>query len=250
MWSIQEVARRAGVTSRTLRHYDDLGLVPPATVGSNGYRYYDDAALVRLQRVLLLRDLGLGLTEIARVLDREVAETTALRDHLRWLRAERDRLERQAASVTRTLTALEEGTPMTEDMFDGFDHTRYREEVEQRWGADAYATGDRWWRGMSEQQRAAWSERAATLGADWLAAAAEGVDPASDRAQQVARRHEEWLTSIPGTPGAGTGQAPAAYLLGLADMYVADPRFAANYGGEDGARFVRDTLREYVARRG
>ncbi|HSU47497.1 MAG TPA: MerR family transcriptional regulator, partial [Arthrobacter sp.] len=60
-WSIQDVARLAGTTSRTLRHYDDIGLLKPSRVGSNGYRYYDGAALLQLQRILLLRELGLGL---------------------------------------------------------------------------------------------------------------------------------------------------------------------------------------------
>ncbi|GED97146.1 hypothetical protein nbrc107697_11850 [Gordonia crocea] len=60
-WSIQQIARLVSTTSRTLRHYDELGLVPPSRIGSNGYRYYDEHALVRLQRVLLLRELGLGV---------------------------------------------------------------------------------------------------------------------------------------------------------------------------------------------
>jgi DNA-binding transcriptional MerR regulator len=59
-WSIQEIARLSGTTSRTLRHYGDIGLLPPSRVGSNGYRYYDEQALARLQRILLLRELGLG----------------------------------------------------------------------------------------------------------------------------------------------------------------------------------------------
>ncbi len=67
-WSIQEIARLAGTTSRTLRHYDDIGLLPPSRIAPNGYRHYDAAALVRLQRILLLRELGLGLPQIAEVL--------------------------------------------------------------------------------------------------------------------------------------------------------------------------------------
>ena len=122
--SIQEVARLTGTTSRTLRHYDAIGLLEPSRVGDNGYRWYDDRALVRLQRILLLRGLGLGLPDIGRVLDREQDETAALRAHLDWLRSEQRRLERQAASVERTITARENGGPlMAEDMFDGFDHT-------------------------------------------------------------------------------------------------------------------------------
>ena len=70
-WSIQQIAKIAGTTSRTLRHYGELGLVSPRRIGDNGYRYYDRASLVRLQRVLLLRQLGLGLPQIAEVLERE-----------------------------------------------------------------------------------------------------------------------------------------------------------------------------------
>lgn len=246
-WSIQEVARLAGTTSRTLRHYDDIGLLAPARVGSNGYRYYDRAALVRLQRILLLRELGLGLPAIAEVLDGQRDESRALAGHLEWLRQEQERLARQVASVEKTIEAVEGGEPiMAKDMFDGFDHTQYREEVEQRWGADAYAQGDRWWRGMRDDERQAWAERAAALGRDWIAAAESGVAPESAEAQELARRHVEWLTGIPGTPAAAPGGDVKGYVIGLGEMYVADERFAANYGGEAGAAFVRDALRTFA----
>ena len=101
MWSVQQVARAAGTTSRTLRHYDDIGLLPPARVGANGYRYYDDDDLVRLQRILLLRDLGLALTTIAEVLDGERDAVAALRTHLDLLVQERERLDRRIASSAR-----------------------------------------------------------------------------------------------------------------------------------------------------
>jgi DNA-binding transcriptional MerR regulator len=67
-WSIQQTARIAGTTSRTLRHYDDIGLLKPSRIAQNGYRHYDQEALVQLQRILLLRELGLGLPVIAEVL--------------------------------------------------------------------------------------------------------------------------------------------------------------------------------------
>ena len=246
-WSIQEIARLAGTTSRTLRHYDDIGLLEPSRVGSNGYRYYDGAALVRLQRILLLRELGLGLPAIAEVLAGETAETRALAGHLGWLRQEQDRLTRQIASVERTIDALEGGERlMAEQMFDGFDHTQYREEVEERWGADAYAKSDAWWRSMSAAEQAEWKERVARLGRDWIAAHERGIDPAGDEAQALAQRHFEWLRGIPGTPGGGAGGPTKEYFLGLADMYVADERFAVNYGGAAGAEFVRDALRAYA----
>ncbi|REJ08541.1 MerR family transcriptional regulator [Microbacterium bovistercoris] len=247
-WSIQEIARLAGTTSRTLRHYDDIGLLKPTRVASNGYRHYDDAALVRLQRILLLRELGLGLPQVTEVIEREKSEASALETHLALLRQEQERLARQIASVENTINTLNEGgTLMAENMFDGFDHTQYKEEVEERWGKKAYADSDRWWRGMSDAERADWQKLVSDLGRDWIAAAERGIDPASDEAQALARRHVEWLTGIPGTPAAAApGGDVKGYVIGLGEMYVADPRFAANYGGTQGAEFVRDALRVYA----
>lgn len=262
-WSIQEVARLAGTTSRTLRHYDDIGLLAPSRVASNGYRHYDAGALVRLQRILLLRDLGLGLPAIRDALDgpsahggerppsdadARDAQVRALRDHLEWLQAERQRLARQIASVERTITTMEGGGElMADDMFDGFDHTQYKEEVEDRWGKDAYARGHTWWTGLSEAEKTAFKERVERLDEDWTTAARDGVDPASDDAQALAGRHVEWLQTVPANPAHEVG-ALRGYLLGLGEMYVEDPRFALNYGGVVGATFVRDALRVYVER--
>lgn len=253
-WSIQDIARLAGTTSRTLRHYDDVGLLPPSRIAHNGYRHYDEAALVRLQRILLLRELGLGLPQIAEVLDpvnARQSEESALETHLELLREEQNRLARQIASVENTINALRGGEElMAENMFDGFDHTRYKEEVEQRWGRKTYADSDRWWRGMTDAERADWQQRVSDLGRDWTAAAESGIDPASAEAQDIARRHVEWLTGIPGTPAAVPGGDVKAYVIGLGEMYVADPRFGANYatsaGGTQGAEFVRDALRIYA----
>ena len=240
--TIQEVARLTGVTSRTLRHYDDIGLVRPSSLGAGGIRRYDAEALVRLQRVLLLRELGLGLPAIARVLEGRTDDAHALRAHRAWLREEQGRLARQIASVEATIEALEGGEePMAEGMFDGFDHTQYRAEVEERWGAEAYARSDRWWRGLGDAERRDWQEQSTRLAADWMRAAGSGVAPDSDEAQELARRHVAWLAGIPGTP-----DALKDYVTGLGELYVADPRFAANYGGAEGAAFVRDALRVYA----
>ena len=221
----------------------------PSRTGDNGYRYYDRTALVRLQRILLLQEPGLGLPAVAEFLGQESDAEKALGRHLEWLRQEQDRLARQIAAVQQTMAALKEGTGiMAEKMFDGFDHTRYQQEVEERWGKDAYAAGDAWWRGMGAAEKDAWKRRSEKLCSDWLAAAAAGVAPDSGEAQELARRHVEWLTGIPGTPAAApaTGSDIKGYVTGLGEMYVADLRFAANYGGEAGAAFVRDALRIYA----
>jgi DNA-binding transcriptional MerR regulator len=248
-WSIQQIARLSGTTSRTLRHYDDIGLLPPTRIGHNGYRYYDQNALSRLQRILLLRDLGLGLEAIGRVLDGQSDNTDALRTHLRWLQLEQQRLDRQIAAVETTITKMEGGEQlMADEMFDGFDHTQYKEEVEQRWGKQAYAKSDAWWRSQSDEQKRAWMARAEQLGKDWIAAAQAGVDPESDEAQELAQRQFDWLRGIPGTPGGGAGGPTKEYFTGLGEMYVSDPRFSANYGGIEGATFVRDAMAVYADR--
>ncbi|MHC6593818.1 MerR family transcriptional regulator [Arthrobacter sp. C152] len=248
-WSIQDVARIAGTTSRTLRHYDDIGLLKPTRVGSNGYRYYDAAALLQLQRILLLRELGLGLPAIADVFGRQTDPVTALTRHLRWLEQEQHRLTVQMQSVRHTIETVKAGGQlMAEDMFAGFDHTQYKDEVEERWGKDAYAQGDAWWRGMDDAARKEWKSRAEQLGRDWIAAAGAGAPADGPAAQDLARRHVDWLRSIPGAPAADPGGDIKGYVRGLADMYVADPRFAANYGGEANAGFVRDALRSFADR--
>ncbi|PRY68160.1 DNA-binding transcriptional MerR regulator [Glaciihabitans tibetensis] len=257
-WSIHEVARLTGTTSRALRHYGEIGLLHPSRTGTNGYRHYDSAALTRLQRILLLRDLGLGLAAIRDVLNGATDDAEALAGHLRWLREEKNRIDRQIATIQTTVRKLEEGEDlMAEDMFDGFDHTRYQNEVEQRWGADAYAAGDAWWRSMTDVEKEGWMIRQQQLAADWATAARSGAAPGSTEAQALAHRHFLWLASVPGTPR-GASAAPTShaastspglskeYFVGLGEMYVADERFAANYGGVEGATFVRDAMRIYA----
>ena len=245
-WSIQEIARLASTTSRTLRHYGDVGLLHPSRIGSNGYRYYDARALTRLQRILLLRDLGLGIPAIAEVLEGEADDVRALTTHLHRLQEEKHRLDRQISSVETTLEKMKGGERlMAEEMFDGFDHTRYKQEVEERWGADAYRESSDWFTRLTADEKAVWMRQQKQLAADWSDAAARGVQPSSAEAQELARRQAEWLGAIPGTPRTGTTPTKE-YFVGLGEMYVADDRFSGNYGGTVGATFVRDAMRVYA----
>lgn len=118
-WSIQQVARVSGVTARTLRYYDEIGLLRPARVGAGGYRYYELEQLLRLQQILLLRGLGLDLATIGGVVDAERDPIEALRRHHRRLLDERGRLERLTGTVAATIEHLEDGSDMpAEDLFD------------------------------------------------------------------------------------------------------------------------------------
>ncbi|GAB4087230.1 TipAS antibiotic-recognition domain-containing protein [Myceligenerans cantabricum] len=248
-WSIQEIARIAGTTSRTLRHYEQVGLLAPAGRAPGGARRYDQDALVRLQRILLLRDLGMALADIGDALRSEPDAARALTAHREQLRAERDLVERRLASLDRTIDAIEKGDRiMAEDMFDGFDHTQHKEEVERRWGKEAYSQSDAWWRALGTEEQREWKARLSALLQAWVDGASAGLDPAGSEAQDIAAQHADWLAGIPGTPGHGTGAPAKEYLVGLAELYVADERFAANYGGTERAAFVRDALTVYADR--
>lgn len=248
--SIQSVVETTGLTSRTLRHYDDIGLLKPIKPGNGGMRYYGQSELEKLQAILIMRELGLPLGEIQKSLENPALTAEVLENHVRSLESKARQLDAMIRATKITLANSKKGkpTPMNE-MFDGFDHTQYRDEVEERWGKDAYANSDKWWRSMSEAERAEWKTKQDSLITDWRSAAEREIEPASDEAQALAARQEAWLGSIPGTPGFGTGQVPAGYLLGLAEMYVSDERFGANYGGLKGAAFVKDAITHYVANR-
>jgi DNA-binding transcriptional MerR regulator len=241
-WSIQQIARLAGTTSRTLRHYGEIGLLPATRVGVNGYRYYDQAALARLQRILMLRELGLGLSDIAGVLA-GVDDSSALATHLDWLRNEQQRLERQIRSVEITIEKLKEGTQlMAEEMLDGFDHTQYTTEVAERWGADVAASSDRWWTGLSSNDRARFTAEQRDIQNAYARHFATGTPTDDDAVQATTERHYAWVTA------GWQGTRPnAEQFVGLGEMYVADERFAANYGGTDGAVYVRDAMAAWAA---
>jgi DNA-binding transcriptional MerR regulator len=242
-WSIQEIARAAGTTSRTLRYYGEIGLLPPSRVGDNGYRFYDERAVVRLQRILLLRELGLGIPEITRVLAGEQEPEAALTLHLELLEHEKERIARLIATVESTLRKLNGGEQlMPKDVFDGFDHTEYREEVIERWGKDAYENGDRWWNSLTDEQKQAHQRTQVEIASDFAAALKDGKSADSDAVQAITRRHVEWLSQ--------TVAPSKGYLIGLGEMYVADPRFAANYEkhGIGTAEFVRDAIAVFAQR--
>lgn len=243
-WSIQQIASAAAVTSRTLRHYDQIGLLVPTRVASNGYRYYDDSSLVRLQRILLLRELGVGLPAIADVLDGQVSDVVALEAHVRWLEQEGARIRDQILAVNATIHALQKGEAIVpEQMFHGFDPSKYRDEVVERWGAEAATSSEEWWTKLGTAGQQEFLALHQTLQDDYDVALTAGAVPAGERAQEIAARHFAWIAA-----GWQGRQPDAAALRGLADMYVADPRFAANYTRvhPQGAEFVRDVLHVYA----
>lgn len=244
--TIQEVAKATGTTSRTLRHYDAIGLLRPSEIAVNGYRRYDTTALIRLQRILTLRDLGMSLAQIQAVLDRDIPETQALAQLEQQLMREAKRLDRQIGSVRRTLETLLKGDiPVANEMFDGFDHNEYKQEVEERWGADAFRRSNDWWNSLGEAGQQAYQQKLTNLITSWKDAHKAGVTPESETAQLLAKQQVDWLRETPGPHTTGECSLET-YVRNLGDMYVNDPRFAANFGGTEVATLVRDALHIYV----
>ncbi|MGQ0839321.1 MerR family transcriptional regulator [Actinokineospora sp.] len=249
-WSIAQVARMSKVTSRTLRHYDDIGLLRPASVGGNGYRYYEREQLLRLQQILVLRELGLGLDAIAEIVHDGRDKVAALRMHHRWLLAERDRFDQLARTVSRTIDEVEGGDNMTtksaEEWFEGFDSAKQeqlQQEARERWGADAVDAasarvkdkGKDWW----QDQGKVWADSLHAL----VAHIEAGRSPRDAEVQETVRGHHQWLLGF-WTPNRES-------YTGLGDLYADDPRFRANFDKTDPrlAEFLRAAMAEYARTR-
>ena len=249
-WMIHQLAQRAGITSRTLRHYDRIGLLAPSRVGANGYRYYDLSAVVRVQRILWMRRLGMSLSAIAEVLSDQVDEQDGLVAHIAAMENERDRLDQRIRSAREALSLMRTGAePGMDVVLEGF-NDRHKDDVVSRWGEEAFRASNEWWHGMSLKQQRAWRRDRDDLVNSWTEAWRRGASVVSDSAQSLAARHVAWLRGIPGTPTASGDRERAIEMVkGLGDTYVDDPRFAVTFGGRDGAAFVRDALRHYARTR-
>jgi DNA-binding transcriptional MerR regulator len=241
-WTIAQVAAMSKITTRTLRHYDAIGLLRPADIGPGGVRQYEREQLLRLQRILLLRDLGLGLDAIASVIDDQDQRGAreVLGRHHSWLLAESDRLARLARTVQRTLAEMDGGTEMSvEELFDGFDPSAYEAEVEQRWPRQA-AESRRRTADWSREDFADAARRGVELAKRFATLAAERVPVDDVRTQEVVAEHYQDVCRF-WTPNA------AAYR-GLGEMYVADERFRQYYDthGEGTAQYACDAMAVYA----
>lgn len=247
MWTIGEVARMSGVTSRTLRHYDAVGLLVPPATGPGGRRLYSRAELLRLQQVLVLRELDVDLTTIAEVLRADGddgARARLLRAHHERLVAERDRLDRLATTLDATITHLEKGTEMAaKDLFEGFDHRRHEPEARRHWGDDAVDRGNSAWAALGEDGRAAHLRESQEIASGFASAMTAGASASDDAVQRLVARHHAQVRTF-WTPDATS-------FASLGQMYVDDPRFTATYDAVAPglAVYIRDAMAVFAANR-
>lgn len=241
-FTVGELAKLTGITVRTLHHYDELGLVQPSGRTAAGYRLYEERDVLRLQQVLLYRELGLALEQIAAVIDDPGFERAeALRAHRAALLERRGRIDAMVAAVDVALR-LEEGKTMetkdVNELFGGFDHAQYEEEARAKWGeSDAYKESAR---RTKQYGKAEWEQ----IRRDWEAIYArlaelmrEGAAPEDARCKGVVEAHrahiERWFYPC-----------SVEMHAQLAEMYVGDPRFAANLEkvAAGFARYLRDAI--------
>ncbi|MDP5184850.1 MerR family transcriptional regulator [Blastococcus sp. BMG 814] len=249
--NVGEVAAMAGVTVRTLHHYDRIGLLSPSGRTAAGYRQYAPADLDRLHQVLLYRELGFPLEEVATLLDDPSADPAAhLRRQHRLLRDRLERTQAMVAAVEKEMEARAMGIALTpEERFEVFgehDPEQYEAEVQERWGeTDAYAE--------SKRRTAAYSKE------DWLRVKAEGDDverrfaealaagaaAGSERAMDLAEEHRQQISR-------NFYDCPPEMHAGLGRMYVDDERFTAHYEQRAPglARYVSAAVQANAARQG
>lgn len=246
-YSIKQFAELIGATSRTLRHYDQLGILNPSRVTDNGYRYYNDSSALRMQKILLLKHMGMPLEDIKQTLSHRDSSIPLLEVLLGNLYSEQRVLSQRIRTVTQTIAALKNGEQMSaHDALQGFNE-QYKEEVVARWGNDTYIASQNWWENLTTNSRKRFTSDVQELNTTWINAWASGIPADSPEAQEIAAQHTVWLASIPGTPAHfGDKETVTQYIESLAHMYPADPRFSVNYGGVEGAEYVRDALLHYV----
>lgn len=250
-YTISKLARLAGVSTRTLRYYDEIGLLKPARVSSNGYRIYGQFEVDRLHHILFFRELDVDLETITAIMnDPNYDKQEALQQHLRQLVQRRSRLDQLIETVKRTI-AHEKGeySVSNEDKFKAFkeqwvrdNENKYGEEIRRKYGESTVQASNERFRGMSEEDFKAMQAAEKDI-FNYLAQGLAIGDPSSEPAQAAAAKHKEWLLySWP--------QYNKEAHAGLVDMYVADERFKAYYDktGEGAAEFLREAVLLYLSK--
>jgi DNA-binding transcriptional MerR regulator len=245
-YDIHTLARLSDVSVRTLHHYDAIGVLVPPRDPANGYRSYGENELLRLQQILFFKELGFSLLRIKMILDDPDFDLLhALREHRRALVAERARMQKLIHTLDDTVEKITKRKQMKdEELYDGFskeEAKRISVEAKERWGkTDAYKESMKRMRNMTKEQMDQVKLEAEEIVKDM--ARLFGHDSSSREVQEVIGRHYAHL-------GRFYTPTPEIYR-GLADMYIADPRFTAYYEKfHPGlAQFMSAAMRYYADR--
>lgn len=244
-YTIKEVADLAGVSTRTIRYYDEIGLLSPAETRDNGYRYYDQDSLLMLQQIMFLRELDVPLKEIHLILNQPGFNLlSGLEKHRVALQARAARLSTMIETVNQTIAMLQGESIMSDkDYFEGFDETQYEEEAKQRWGhTSQYAESQKKWSSYSNEQKEAIKFEGGEITMR-MVGNDPGLSPDDPAVQAAVGDYYAYLNKYFYT-------CEVEFIRNLADMWVQDPRFAINYERirEGGAEFVRQAVHIFCDR--
>lgn len=247
-YSISKLSKMAGVSTRTLRYYDEIGLLKPARVAASGYRVYGQREVDILQQILFYRELEVPLDEIRALLgaadfDRE----RALESHLTELRKKRERLDALINNVSKSIGTMRGEIVMTDqEKFEGFvqnlideNEQKYGAEIREKYGDHIVDESNTKLKGLTQEQYTE-GERLRLAFEETLKAAFDIGDPAGELAQQACDLHRQWLCVF-------YPRYSKEYHKGLGEMYVADERFRANYDklAPGCTEFLRDAINIY-----
>jgi MerR family transcriptional regulator, thiopeptide resistance regulator len=243
MLTVKQLSKLAGVTPRTLHHYDQIGLLKPSRVGDNGYRYYGEESVLQLQQILFYRELGIPLDDIKRIMGRRDFDVLgALRSHKEALQKQVARLNRLINTVDNTINHLKGNSIMSEQgYFEGFteeEQEKYALEAEQIYDPEAVRESNRKWKSYPAAKKEAIMAEGKAIYLDMIAAMPKGAD--SSEVQSIVERWRKHMDYF-WTPN-------LEQLRALANGYVEDPRFKATFDKiHPGlAEFVREAVEVYV----
>ena len=249
-YTVKTLAELAGVTPRTLRWYDQKGLLKPRRTTEAGYRLYGPEEVDRLQSILFYKELGLELEAVRKILDAPGFDrAAALQSHLAALEARRQRLDALILTVEKTIDEAKGGTPMSDrEKFEAFkrraveaNEERYGKEVRERYGDEAAEGSNEKLLSMTKEEHGQWKALEAEILSALAAAVRAGEDPAGAEGRRVAELHRRWLCCT------WTAYTPQAHR-GVVELYTADARFTAYYDKEvpGCAAFLRQAVRAYT----
>lgn len=248
-YTVQKLGLLAGISTRTLRYYDEIDILKPARINSSGYRIYGQSEVDRLQQILFYRELGISLEEIKEIITSPTFDADhALREHREKLLEKRKQLDALIANVDLTL-AQRKGTITMSDKqkFEGFkqkliddNEKQYGEEIRAKYGNDQIDKANKKIKGMTEEQHAQLEQLSTAVQLTLAEAFATG-DPAGELAQKAADLHRQWLSFY------WDSYSKEAHA-GVAQMYVDDERFTAYYDKDQPgiAAFLRDAVVIYT----
>lgn len=248
-YTIQKLSIIAGISSRTLRYYDQIELLQPARVNSSGYRIYGQDEVNCLQQILFYKELGVSLETIKEILTSPSFDaTSALTEHRQKLIEKREQLDMLISNVENTIKMQEGSITMSDkEKFEGFkksmiskNEEKYGEEIRKKYGNDTVDQSNAKLMNMSEEEYSKVISIENEM-KDYLAQAFAIGDPGSELAQKAADLHKQWICYFWPTYNK---EAHA----GLAQMYVDDERFTAYYDKEQPgtAKFLRDAITIYT----